>query len=806
MATTPSYTLPTLTPGYQVTAITSSTIPDFSNLIQNNQPFIRGTFFGVFGAGDFVNIINASGGGMATLGSVLGQSTIPGTTAGYVVAANGQRISTMNGPQGTQTVTNCSPCVILGLTPSVLAQFTTTVPWSGKSAVSFPNSAAPSSIQFGNTFNLSLSAAQIPTVAWSGPTLLDTGTANTILHGPPGISAYQSNQPCGNPPGACANNGTTLSVAGAVPGGAVSSQTTLDPVTNGSTYTVTLKTPLGIQVVGIPFFLQNSVLFDLNGQAVGYTSNFVTDTPIVTPLTVSSSSVPLGLAGVISGTGGVSITAGGSATLTAANTYKGPTIVSAGGQLFLAGPGSIASSSLTVDGLVAGSGTLGPTTVNPGGMLAPGNGSAAVLSIAGNLLLNPGSMYLTSVAGNASSSASVKGTASLSIFQPGSVAKTYTLLSAAGGRTGTFDGSATIGLPSSLGASLGYTATDVTLNISSQIAQVSGLTPNETAAGRGLDSVFNGNGGPAALGALDNLYLLSSAGLAVALNQLSGQSFASEQTVLSNQALYSRDAILARLRQAGYATSAGPQAVLAYAGPQSISLDDSGDPLANAGSKNSAPPSTFPLKAPLAPADALSSGTTFWAQGMGGWGKLNGNTNAAGTTGNFAGVLSGADVRLANNWLVGFALGYTGSSTNVSALASSAQVDTGLIAAYAGTSLGAWNLRLGGTYGINSVYTSRQIAFPGFMDHDTARFTVGTGQVFGEVGYGAAISSVAVEPFADLAYVHLDTAGFTENGGISALSASAATQDTGYSSIGLRAATAYRLWNGMILIPRASVA
>jgi autotransporter-associated beta strand protein len=330
MATTPSYTLPTLTPGYQVTAITSSTILDFSNLIQNNQPFIRGTFFGVFGAGDFVNIINASGSGMATLGSVLGQSTIPGTTAGYVVAANGQRISTMNGPQGTQTVTNCSPCVILGLTPSVLAQFTTIVPWSGKSSVSFPNSGAPSSIQFGNTFNLSLSGAQIPTVSWSGPTLLDTGTANTILHGPPGISAYQSNQPCGNPPGACANNGTTLSVAGAVPGGAVSSQTTLDPVTNGSTYTVTLKTPLGIQVVGIPFFLQNSVLFDLNGQAVGYTSNFVTDTPIVTPLTVTSSTVPLGLAGVISGTGGVSITAGGSATLTAANTYTGPTIVSAG--------------------------------------------------------------------------------------------------------------------------------------------------------------------------------------------------------------------------------------------------------------------------------------------------------------------------------------------------------------------------------------------------------------------------------------------------------------------------------------------
>ena len=230
------------------------------------------------------------------------------------------------------------------------------------------------------------------------------------------------------------------------------------------------------------------------------------------------------------------------------------------------------------------------------------------------------------------------------------------------------------------------------------------------------------------------------------------------------------------------------------------------DALAYAGTKNSAAASEFPLKAPPAPAYAPSSGITFWAQGMGGWGKINGNSNVAGTTGNFAGVLSGADVRLVNNWLVGFALGYSGSSTNVSALASSAQVDSGLAAGYAGTSFGAWNLRLGGTYGINSVSTTRQIAFPGFMDRDTARFNAGTGQVFGELGYGTAIQSVAVEPFAGLAYVHLDTVGFTESGGASVLSTSGASQDTGYSSLGARAVAAYTLWNGMVLIPRASIA
>jgi hypothetical protein len=86
--------------------------------------------------------------------------------------------------------------------------------------------------------------------------------------------------------------GSILSIAGAVTGAAISNETVLNNSGTGNvTYQVVLEHPSG-QTVGLPFFLQNTVLFDLNGQMVGYTSNFVTDVPIVTPLTVSSSSVP----------------------------------------------------------------------------------------------------------------------------------------------------------------------------------------------------------------------------------------------------------------------------------------------------------------------------------------------------------------------------------------------------------------------------------------------------------------------------------------------------------------------------------
>lgn len=311
---------------------------------ENHFPFPDGPLpggysggYGIFGAGNFL-----SGGS----GSVLGQAVIPGTTAGYVVAANGQPLSAMNagpdpqsspnGPQVSQSVTSCSPCVMLGLTPALIAQFMPLNTIATKTFGTFANSNAPATNEFDVFMNLSVGGHSV-----SSRSLLDSGT-------------YYYEIGNGIPSSAYSNGGVTLTISGPTSGATQRSVTLFsnsDPDTCCNPYYGEPSSTTGNgpeSIIGLGFYLTNSVLYNLAGQAVGYTPNFVTDanttTSSASPLIIDSNSVPLGLAGVISGNGPVEILSGGSATLSGTNTYTGTTTVN-NGFLALVGPGSISTSS-----------------------------------------------------------------------------------------------------------------------------------------------------------------------------------------------------------------------------------------------------------------------------------------------------------------------------------------------------------------------------------------------------------------------------------------------------------------------------
>ena len=384
--------------GFTINAVYARNGVDINSVVPLQAiPGVFGGIYRIFGAGDFATYrtgtdpgipgITANTGTVA-VASPLGQAVVSGTTAGYVVAANGQPLSALqtgttpnpgsrvNGPQVGQTVTSCSPCVMLGLTPALLAQFKpmNTMSWSAVppgSPQTFPNSNAPSSTEYGIRMNYTASAPGQPSVSWnSQPTLLDSGTpTNQPNNRTADVSGLGTFNVATGKFGL--NQGTTFTVTGTASGATPTSNQVFP---NGSypynsPYSVQVGSGSNNNIVGVSFYLENSVLYDLAGQAVGYTPNFVTDTNIFTsgasPLVVDANSVPLGLAGIISGPGGVFIGNGGSATLSGTNSYTGATSIT-GGMLALVGPGSIAMSSgvnVSAGGIFDISGTTSGATI-----------------------------------------------------------------------------------------------------------------------------------------------------------------------------------------------------------------------------------------------------------------------------------------------------------------------------------------------------------------------------------------------------------------------------------------------------------
>jgi uncharacterized protein with beta-barrel porin domain len=801
-ATTASYTLPTpKSGGYQVVAVTGSTGleggGDFSTLVKNGQPIIEGQFFGVFGAGNFVF---PTGPGSPVLGSVLGQSSLAGTTAGYVVAANGQQVSTDTAvpPTQKQTVTTCSPCVILGLTPSLLAQFTTKVPWSQTQSARFPNSGAPSSTELGTTFNFSLSGVQKP-IVWQGLTLLDTGTP-TIG----GFTAGGVSKPFAP--------GTTISIAGAVSGAAVSSISTVHPgPSHNIAYTLDVRdATAGDQTVGLPFFLQNSVLFDLDGKAIGYTSNFVTDVPIVTPLTVTSESVPLGLAGVISGPGGVSIGAGGSATLSAVNTYTGPTVVSAGGQLFVVGPGSIEhSSGLTVDagGLVGGTGILPTTVIN--GILSPG--SFGTITVKGNLTFGPSGMYVVELSPNAADHTHVTGTATLAgavlaAFSTDTYKRVhYTILRAVGGLSGTFNTLIPVNVPLNFDAALSYTATDVVLDLTAHLGRDAKLPRHHESIANAISNFFNNSvtnitGTDASGGTLpanfQALFNLTGGDLVNALSLISGEAATGAQQgafQLTRQFLdIMLDPFVDGRRGLGGTNMPGlPFAPEREALPDEVALAYA-----------------HVLKAPPKP-QTFEQRWSVWGGAYGGTNRTTGDALVVGShdlSARAAGFTAGLDYHLTRDTVIGFALAGGGTGWSLAQGLGGGKSDAFQAGIYGATRWGP--AYVAGAFAFTNHWMSTdRFAFAG--DHLTASFNAQSfgGRIEGGYRFGTMYGGIA--PYAAIQAQSFRTPSYTEtdltNGGFG-LSFNSRTAGDTRSELGARYDNAVRLDPYRMLAFRARLA
>ena len=495
--------------------------------------------------------------------------------------------------------------------------------------------------------------------------------------------------------------------------------------------------------------------------------------------------------GMIGGTGGSLVIAGGKDELNGINSYTGPTNVNAG---ILDVNGSLASTVfVNSGGALMGSGTVGGIMVASGGTVAPGN-SIGTLNVAGDVTFNAGSVYQVEANATGQSDKIVAtGTGTLSggtvevLAQTGAYAPftTYTILTVAGGLSGTF--TAVNSNFAFLTPSLAYDPTDVFLtltrnaNLFSDVAQ----TTNQRGVASALETFPTDN----------SLFLAvlnqTPAGARQAFDALSGEVHASLSGMLVDQSRYVRDAIWGRLTQAFYTNDPNQTVALAAGAPTGVATLDSGRMALGAGSDPGALP-------------AYGHGLTFWTRGFGSWGEFAGNGNAATADRNLGGFVSGMDAGVGDGWRAGLATGYIQSSINVGARASSADVNSYLFAAYAGGGVGPVALRSGAAWTWHDIDTLRAVIFPGFFEHESASYGANTGELFAEAAYPMITYHGAVEPFAGLAYVHLDTNPFTESGAAAALTSSGSGEDVGYSMLGVRAATTLPV-AGMLVTPRASV-
>ena len=192
----------------------------------------------------------------------------------------------------------------------------------------------------------------------------------------------------------------------------------------------------------------------------------------------------------------------------------------------------------------------------------------------------------------------------------------------------------------------------------------------------------------------------------------------------------------------------------------------------------------------------------LWLQGIGSFGKLDGEHGSNGLTQRTKGTLLGVDWALDSDWRVGVLGGY--SKTDLDTTGVDGSIDSWHAGVYALRQSGPLALRLGAAYSGHQGDSKRTVAFNGFSDRPKGDYDANSQQAFAELGYAMGSGRLSAEPFANLGYQRYQRDSYSEKGGAAALHVDGQTQDNFSSTFGLRLAHLSQLDNGISLTPRVS--
>jgi YVTN family beta-propeller protein/autotransporter-associated beta strand protein len=478
-------------------------------------------------------------------------------------------------------------------------------------------------------------------------------------------------------------------------------------------------------------------------------------------LTTGADGTSTTYSGAISGVGGLTKSGSGTFALSGINAYTGATNVNAG-TLTIGAGGSImsdttvnnggtflvngTSAGVTVNagGRLGGTGTVGNANIN-GGTLSPGN-SIGTIAVAGSLVMSTAASYLVEVSPTAADRISVTGAAAVAgnvsaVFAAGNyMARSYTILSATGGRTGTFEALAITNLPSGFSASLSYTATEVSLNLTAALGQglAGGLPGNQQNVAGALNAFFN-NGG-ALPPSFVTVFGLTGDHLRSALSQMSGEAATGSQQVTFNaMGLFIgllTDPLVAGRGDGATGNPAAGAFASAYASNGNMRSRSERD--AYAAMHRKAPPIV----------EALAQRWSVWAAGYGGSQTTDGNAAVGSNTATSRvyGTAVGADYRFSPYTIAGFAL--AGGGTNFSVASSgSGRSDLFQAGAFIRHTVGPAYLSAALAYGWQDVTTDRTVAIAG-SDQLRAKFKANAWSGRVEGGYRFVTQGIGFTPYA----------------------------------------------------------
>jgi subtilase-type serine protease len=488
----------------------------------------------------------------------------------------------------------------------------------------------------------------------------------------------------------------------AVPGASVTSANSIYGdeaigvyVLNGVTYAYTTR------IAGIYTPISNSANLSFTAaSALGITAangDDIVNSGTVTMTGANSIGISGGTYAVVSNTGTISVSGAGSTAVQMTSTYG--SLLNAGTLRAAPGGFAIQTDGTAVGTLVVNTGIIdGQVAIaagatarfeNSGWMGISTAGAGTQHTISGTYAQTAAGTLSLRVSPTTSDSLLVTGVARLAgsvqaVFQPGTkFAKSYTILTATGGLTGTFGQLTTPNLPAFFAGNLTYSGTDVTLNVRAASGSLPGLGSNQQAVGRVLDSAFNSGPG---LDQMSALYSLTAEQLPGVLSTLSGSSASVGQSVSLSAGSQFASFLTGRAD-----TRAAQQAEAGQGGTEVAEACDA------------------------VVACDVDRRWSAWGSGFGGaqWINADSKTGAAPAQQSIAGGAFGSDYRTGPDTIIGFAAGVSSLSYSVPNNGATGQATGGHFGVY-------------GLHGWDTIYVSGSLTYSRF-DGTATRSIVGVG-------------------------------------------------------------------------------